>query len=74
MSEWISVGKSVQFQFNDGSRLNGKILAMPNTDLMKPTESGKYWVVQTYHEGKKDLVCYVESFAKLFIYPEPPKD
>lgn len=72
--EWISVGRMVQLQFSDGSSLNGKILAMPDTDPTRPTDTGKYWIIQTYHKGKKDLICFVGTFNKMFVYPEPPKD
>jgi len=63
----VKIGDKINMFLLSGNKVCGRVIRMP-------VATGDSWVIQTYFEGKDDLICYIQSFSHFFVMPEPPKE
>jgi len=63
MNYKAEIGDKVRFHFSDNiSSVFGDLLYIPQA-------TGDCWIIQTYCEGEKSLICYIQQFETMFILP-----
>ena len=54
------IGNKVRFKLLDGNFVFGELLSMP-------AATGDSWIIQSYNNGKKDVVLYIQQFQFMAV-------
>ena len=58
----VKIGDKIKMFLLSGDNVFGKVIYIP-------VATGDSWIIQTYYEGKEDLICYIQSFSHFFVIP-----
>lgn len=58
MDEVAKTGDRVKVVFSSGRTISGKVVHIPE-------HVGDYWIIQTYFEGRKDTLEYIQNFESI---------
>lgn len=63
MDHIVKKGSKVKFFFSDGTSTFGEILSAP-------TDIGDVYIIQSFYEGKKDLIEYIQTFNRMVLFKD----